>query len=222
MESREDAKGEPFEDANISVAYVAVIDVLGFGRQIEDDFTTALDTYRKILHGVEILEGHDISLSIYSDTILVSSQNFLPLVKTVQTLYMVTLFANCLMRGGIGYGLHVDQESGANTFVVSQALNRAMEVEKQIKYPCVTLHSSVSVPDIFWLEEADTLLRPLLYFEKITLVNPFNAMWGVSARNRVEKMSEQYPEHREKYDWFLRLHDAVMRREALVPPEYGT
>ena len=223
MDSRGDGRIVHFKKPIISSSYVAFIDVLGFSHRIEDDFTGALDAYSELLDNLEFLNSlPQISLRIYSDAILVSSHELLPLVKAVHALNMLTLSANCLVRGGIGYGLHAEQESGANTFVVSQALSRAVHVEKQIKRPCVGLHNSVSVPDIFWLGDADTFLRPLLFFEGITLVNPFNLMWGESARHRVEMMREQDPEHREKHDWFLRLYDAVRMRTTLVPPQYVT
>jgi len=224
MESRDSGgQNEPFGQPSVSSAYVAFIDVLGFSHRIENDFAGALDAYRQLLHNVDILNPPStVSLRIYSDALLVSSSELLPLVKAIHTLNFLTLVGDCLVRGGIGYGLHAEQESGTNTFVVSQALSRAVETEKQIRRPCVALHDSVSIPEFFWLNDADTFLRPLLFFDGIALVNPFSIMWGVSAGHRVEMMREQYPEHREKYDWFLRLYEAVRNREALVPPRYAT
>lgn len=223
MEPIEDSKIKPFEQPNVGTAYVAFLDVLGFSQRIENDFNEALDAYRELLRNVEIFKpSSSLSLRIYSDAILVSSPELVPVVKAVHTLNMLTLFGNCLIRGGIGYGLHAEEESGANTFVVSQALSRAVEVEKRIKRPCVGLHTSVNVPDIFWLGDADNYIRPLLFFDGIILVNPFNIMWGVSARHRVAMMREEYPEHREKYDWFLSLYDAVSGGENLVPPNRRT
>ena len=34
---------------------------------------------------------------------------------------------------------------------------------------------------------------------------------------RVNQLKEQYPEYAPKYDWFLRLYDAVSARAPLVP-----
>ena len=220
METREGGdQNELFGQPSVSSAYVAFIDVLGFSHRIEHDFTGTLEAYRQLLHGIAFLDPPStVSLRIYSDALLVSSSDLLPLVKAIHALNMLTLVGDCLVRGGIGYGLHAEQQSGTNTFVVSQALSRAVETEKRIRRPCVALHDSVSIPEFFWLGDADTFLRPLLFFDGIALVNPFNIMWGVSAGHRVEMMREQYPEHREKYDWFLRLYDAVRNREVLVPP----
>ena len=209
---------KPFEHPNVGTAYVAFLDVLGFSQRIENGFDEALGAYRELLRNVEMFEpSSSISLRVYSDAILVSSPELVPVIKAVHTLNMLTLFGSCLVRGGIGYGLHAEEESGANTFVVSQALSRAVEVEKRIRRPCVGLHASVDMPDIFWLNDADNYLRPLLFFDGIVLVNPFNIGWGVSARHRVAMMRDEYPEHSEKYDWFLRLYDAVSSGENLVP-----
>jgi hypothetical protein len=130
---------------------------------------------------------------------------------------MQTLFHDYLVRGGIGYGKHIEVSDKGNLYVVSQALVQAVEVEKIIKYPCVALHESVQVPADCWISEIENLYRGLLYFDGIRLVNPFNMAWGESAAIRVNMMLDECPEHRPKYEWFLKLFNAVMSDKPLIP-----
>jgi hypothetical protein len=109
-----------------------------------------------------------------------------------------------------------------NLFVVSEPLIHAARVEKTVKYPCVALHSSVNLPiDPKLLLQAPPLLRSILYYQGQWVVNPFNIMWGTSAADRVKKMKEEYPEHTDKFDWFLGLYEAVFTGASLIPSENG-
>jgi hypothetical protein len=96
-------------------------------------------------------------------------------------------------------------------------------MEKRIGHPCVALHDSVVLEDLVWLNDQDTFERPILYFDGIRLINPFTIFWGTSAQHRIRQMRDAHLEHSAKYDWLLRLFEAVSRRDiwSLVPPEFA-
>lgn len=211
---------------SVTQSYVAFVDVLGFSNLVEQEFETALGTYHQLVENVFSIKKHPsaVSVQVFSDSMLLTSSNLIDLVKLTQTLNFVTLVTDCLVRGGIGFGQHSVETHGRDTLVVSQALTRAVAAEKRVRYPCVELHESVVPERWVWVNNADTFLRPILYFEGVRLVNPFNIMWGLSAQSRVRQMRARHPEHSDKYDWFLRLYDAVAARDILrlVPPEYAS
>ncbi len=216
---------QPIWRAETIETYVGFADILGFSHRIETDFHTAVDTYRVFLDRIRTIHDvhADVPVQIYSDSILLTSANLIHLAQAVQNLCFVALTADCLVRGGIGFGKHAVQIDGANTLVVSQALSRAVEMERRVRHPCVAFHESVILEDWVWVNDSDTFFRPILYFEGIRLVNPFSLFWGTSAQYKVQEMREAHPEHADKYDWFLRLFDAVSSRDiwSLVPPEFA-
>ncbi len=78
---------------------------------------------------------------------------------TSQVLSQRALAADCLVRGGIGFGKHAQQFDDGNLYFASEGLVHAVEVEHTVKHPCVALHDSVSVPDaagssrqVHWLD----------------------------------------------------------------------
>jgi hypothetical protein len=131
---------------------------------------------------------------------------------------MQTLFNDLLVRGGVGFGRHIEKSGEGRLQVVSQALVKAVQTEKRTNFPCVALDESVVTDESWWPREVPNQHRGLLYFEGIRLVNPCNLGWGQSAGMRVVQLRELHPTHAEKHDWFLRLHSAIMDDEPLVPP----
>ena len=213
----------PFRSAIAEEHYVAFVDILGFGKQVKDNYYHILNVYDEIINRIRRDEDwrEDTLLRIFSDSLILSSKNIGKVISAVNLIHMLTLFDNCLIRGGIGYGNHIEVSDIGNLYVVSQALVQAVEVEKSIKYPCVALHESIEVPLAWWLPDMpgiSNFLRKIIYFEGINLINPFNIAWGTSASGRVRVLATQYPEHNEKYNWFVRLYDAVKKDEPLIPP----
>ncbi len=214
----------PFKDVNIENRFVAFVDILGFGQGIRNDFESVLDAYEYVLDSIYTVNDlhPDVSLRIYSDALLLTSTSLGRLIREVQSIQMHTLFNDCLVRGGIGYGKHIEVTDKSNLYVVSQALVQAVEIEKTIKYPCVALHESIEVPMRWWQPDIRNIFRGLLYFDGLRIVNPFNMMWGTSAATRVNMMLAHCPEHKQKYEWFLRLFDAVMDDKPLILFDEGT
>jgi hypothetical protein len=129
---------------------------------------------------------------------------------------MITLLQDCLIRGGIAFGKHIESTNDQDFIVVSQALVHAVAIEKSIRHPCVAIHSSVQLPDWALDPRLHPLERGVIRFEGIQMICPFNPLWGHSAMTRVAMLYEQHPEHAEKYDWFLRLYDAFHSGDRLT------
>ena len=201
--------------------YIAFIDILGFARKVKEEYDDIIEAYENILNDAQLLTVMvpGIRLRIFSDSLMVTSKDLISIISSVNALHHVTLIHNCLIRGGIGYGKHVEVAESGNLYVVSQSLIRAIEIEKSIKNPCVVLHPDIEIPREWWPPVPNPFLRKLMYYEGNIIVSPFNIMWGESAMTRVSMMLERYPEHHDKFKWFLKLYETVWSAKPLVPPE---
>jgi hypothetical protein len=210
------------DPANVEEKYVAFVDILGFSNNVLRSFDALLDTYDNVLRGLQLLKDirPEVKLSIYSDSFLLVSSKLGPLIGATQALHMQTLFWDCLVRGGIAYGKHFESSSPPHLFMISEAVVKAVAIEKAIRYPCVALHPDIEVPDEWWGGYECNLERGLLYFGGHRIINPMNIAWGQSAGTRVSQLLNQHPEHRDKYEWFLELHKAVFCSVPMVPPRY--
>lgn len=100
---------------------------------------------------------------------------------------------------------------------MSEALVRAVAVEKTVRSPCIALDERIVPPPGAWFPYENNLHRALLYYESRWLVSPLSVAWGVSAATRVENLKAEYPEHSDKYDWFLEFHRHIFDEEPLIP-----
>jgi hypothetical protein len=142
---------QPFKNKVFDKRYVAFVDILGFAKKVRDNFDSMLGVYEQVLEAIHIFDmlpsvgiHHGVSIHTYSDSFILTSETLSPLVEIIRSLHMLTLAHDCLVRGGIGFGNHIEEYYGNNFYVVSQALVQAVEVEKQVKRPCVALHESIS------------------------------------------------------------------------------
>jgi hypothetical protein len=105
--------------------------------------------------------------------------------------------------------------------VASDALVRAVKLERSVGVPAVVIADDVEIPDGFWLHRfAEGLFQtPILHFRDRNIVNPFNTWWFRSAATRASQLMAASPSHRDKYLWFLALHEAVGNGLELVPPD---
>lgn len=158
-------------------------------------------------------------ISVYSDSILVVCSELPPLMYAVQSLWWATLTQNWLIRGGIAYGKYWEARENGSLFVVSDALVRAVHLEASVRVPAVAISPEVELSIESWVTRFSQgpFATPLLHFQGINLVNPFNPYWFASARMRVSQLWSEFPQHEEKYRWFLALSDALERGETLVP-----
>ncbi len=202
------------------LCHVAFLDVLGFSAKVLNDFGGTVAVYAELIRGWEIHRKvyKQVELTIYSDSLLLTSDELPPLLQAVTSLHMITMGLSCMLRGGVASGLHVSVSAGRDTYVVSEPLTRAAALEKAVGDPCVALDDCVDVPEHWWPVDFPNIHRPILWFEGRRIVNPFHRYWYRSGQIRAEELRAQYPSHSEKYDWFLRLYDAVGSSKPLVPP----
>jgi hypothetical protein len=104
--------------------YVAFMDVLGFSSSILTDFNKVVELYQRLIQDVQVIEGldADVSVQIYSNSLLVSCKKLSPLSFIVCFLQQQILRSGFLVRGGIGFGRHLEVQENNNTFLVSEAL----------------------------------------------------------------------------------------------------
>ena len=83
-----------------------------------------------------------------------------------------------LIRGGVAYGRHWEENEKGNLFVVSDALVRAVEIERSTKVPAVVVSTEIPLGIEAWMPrfEHGVFKAPLLYFQGLVIVNPFNTI----------------------------------------------
>lgn len=214
--------------ASVALTYVGFFDVLGFARRVLDNFDEALATYNELVRLARfsaLTEARpNLRLKILSDSIVAESPSLADVVVAANLLQFAALAGqNCLFRGGIGHGRHVESHSDGNLFVVSEPLVRAVAVEKTVRHPCVALDSGIIPSPRLWLPYERNIERPLLFYGERWIVNPMGLFWGASAATRVALLSEEFPDHSDKFSWFLELHSRVFDPAPLIPtPEQWT
>lgn len=131
-----------------------------------------------------------------------------------------------MIRGAITKGRYWEMHTSNGLIVTSDALVRAVKLEKQVQVPAVVIADDVEIPEQFWYGQfapdpraMGIVVTSLLHFRERNIVNPFNRFWLLSAGGHASRLMEKYPLHKDKYLWFLALHKAVTDRHQLVPPE---
>lgn len=209
----------PLDEASVDDLYVAFIDVLGFSARVLADFPGTVAAYRNLISmwRWQYAFQKTSRVTIYSDALILTTPQLGEIVGAVNMFLMLSLMNDCLVRGGIAFGRHIEAHEGENTYVVSEALTKAVRIEKTIRHPCVAIDGDITIPPNWWTDPDRNLGRPVLHFDGITLVNPCNYAWGASAQMRVRSMATAFPQHRDKFAWFLRLHSAIFSELPLVP-----
>ena len=217
---------EVYESAS-DAYYVAFCDILGFASRVSNDFESTHEAYVALANSWSQQSNSEmVSVSMFSDSIILSCPDLPPLISAVRMLWFHALQKDFMIRGSIAKGKHWEKSQGRNLFVVSEALVRAVKIEQMVGVPAVVIADDVEIEDDLWIVsrfpfEGDPapIHAELLYFRDRTLVNPFNLLWGVSAANRARLLMEQSPNHKDKYLWFLSLFEAVSNHEFLMPPD---
>jgi hypothetical protein len=201
--------------------YVAYCDILGFSDLTTSRFDETLKLYSDFGDLITGFAQQDVELTIYSDAVLLTSTSLIRISKAVQNLWFFVLQHNMMIRGAITQGKYWELRRGKNLLVMSDALVRAVRLEKLVGVPAVVVADDIEVPDDFWVERfrSGPVATPLLHFRDRTIVNPFNLFWLRSARGRAAMLMEEYPRQKDKYLWFLALHAAIEADADLVPPE---
>jgi hypothetical protein len=211
-----------FERREVDEMYVGYVDLLGFASMVRQDFKEAMDVYQYVLSEVQIdqtMFKKRVKIRVYSDAILLTSKDLAGIIHATNLLQMAALRNGHLVRGGIGFGKHIEVTTDSNLYVVSAALVNAVDIEKCIVHPCVALDPAITVPVDFWNADPEipNAYRSLIFYEGRAIVNPCNPYWCLSAGDRVKQFLIDKPEFAAKYQWFLRLYDAIREKEPLVP-----
>ncbi|HMV59276.1 MAG TPA: hypothetical protein PKD38_18940 [Nitrospira sp.] len=200
--------------------YVAFCDVLGFSHAVENHFDETIELYAEFMHRMrEWPFPEKANISVYSDSILIVCSELAPVLHAVQSLSFATLAQNWLIRGGIAYGRYWENRQDGSLFVVSDALVRAVHLEATVGIPAVVISPEVEIPIAAWVARFahGPYGTPVLHYNGTSLVNPFNPYWFASAKQRVSQLQSRFPQHEDKYRWFLGLANSVERDETLVP-----
>ena len=211
---------QPEQAPTSRMRYVAFCDVLGFANAVHDQFEETLAVYAEFMKRMRDWPFPErAEVCVYSDSILIVSDDLPPVIHAVKNLWFATLTQDWLIRGGIAYGRYWEQRLNGSLFVVSDALVRAVRLEASVGIPAVAFSPEVDLTLAAWVPrfEHGLLEAPVLHFRDLSFVNPFNPYWFMSARMRVAQLLDRFPEHSEKYNWFLDLTSAVEQRELLVP-----
>jgi len=200
--------------------YVGFCDILGFSHRILTDFKGTLEIYKRFGDTFSGLSIERVQVTIYSDAILVTGKSLGRVSCAIQNLWFVALANDLMIRGAITKGRYWEQQQGNHMLVASDALVRAVKLERSVGIPAVVIADDVEIPDEVWLHRFATglLQTPILHFRDRNIVNPFNTWWFRSAETRARQLMSASPSHRDKYLWFLALHEAVGNGQELVCP----
>lgn len=208
--------------------YVALLDLLGFSAQVLEDFARTTEMYQRILNDTRTraVLNPGVKLVIYSDSIMITADHLADVIKVVNMMQFHTLFHDYLVRGGIGYGRHVEAQEAGNFYVVSEALVKATMAEKTTRMPCVVIHKEIEIPNDWWQFRGNPFLRAVLHVDGMNIVSPFNIIWGTSAAQRVRNFCanysrEDFPAHHEKFEWFLSLYNSLYENRPITPPSFS-
>lgn len=172
---------------NERVVFCAFLDILGFSQLIAH-WDGALARYDAFMTGLgpALLGSHTtigtlvrkatgyakgsppfFQYSFISDSIVVRASDAFDLLASVSQLYQAFLELGCPIRGGVGHGRHVEQNSKGNFFVVSEALVEAYHIEaSKARFPRVVL--SRSALDAL-LEQKGVVKWPATSYSKVHL-----------------------------------------------------
>jgi hypothetical protein len=205
----------------VETRYVGFCDILGFSNRILTDFDRTLEVYTRFGDSLSNAPIKGAEVTMYSDAVLVTSQSFTQVLCAIQTLWFVALMHDLMLRGAIAKGRHWERHQGNHMLVASDALVRAVKLERSVGVPAVEVADDVEIPDELWLYrfQNGVLATPILHFRDRNIVNPFNRWWFMSASTRASQLMTESPQHRDKYLWFLSLHQSVNDGKELIPPD---
>jgi hypothetical protein len=137
----------------------------------------------------------------------------------IQVVWHLALFHDLMVRGAVTWGRYWEQRRPNQLLIASDALTRAVKLERSVGSPAVIIADDIEIPDDLWLCRfaRGVLSTSILHFRDRNIVNPFMPTWFQSARTRALRLMEVSPSHKDKYLWFLALHDAVNCDQPMIP-----
>lgn len=199
--------------------YVAFCDILGFSNSVTNEFDSLITGYKEFRDEINKYDFLKVKISIYSDSIIIVSDNLMHIAEALQILLMTLLRYNWIVRGGIAYGKHWKESDNNNLYVVSEALVKAVNIEKTIKHPIIVVSSEIDLGLEYWIHGSTRRVfdLPIIHYNDLNIVNPFNNYWFLSAQTRLLKLKEEHMEHAHKYDYLLELAEAINDSRTFVP-----
>lgn len=199
--------------------YLAFIDVLGASEKWLEDFDKTKQEYLDVIDDVFYLVPAEtrnrVAISVVSDSFIVESEELLGVIVVGQLMHMQAMQRhNWMLRGGLSFGRHQEIRDDKGMQVMSEALVRAVAIEKNTRMPRVEIDSRITIPERERWEKEHPFLRPYIDYDGRLQINPFNVAWGSSFAFRVKCLKEDYPAYSDKYDWFLDLHQ-YMKQQAI-------
>jgi hypothetical protein len=212
---------KPSSSVTSDSRYVGFCDILGFSNRILSDFDRTLEIYKQFGDTISGFSFKEVEITMYSDAVLIIGNSLGPVSSAIQSLWFFALASDLMLRGAITKGRYWEQRQSNHMLVASDALVRAVKLERSVGVPAVVIADDVEIPDGFWVHrfQAGLLQAPILHFRDRNIVNPFNTFWFQSASARAFQLMAASPSHRDKYLWFLALHRAVSDGLELVPPD---
>lgn len=205
--------------SNIENKYVAFCDILGFSNSVISEFEEIAERYNQFK---EEVKGHgflSLKISIYSDSIMIVGNDLIEVCQVVQILLWTTLRYDWIVRGGIGFGKHWKESDDNNLYVVSEALVKAVTIEKTIKHPIIAISDEINLGLEYWIHGFTNTVfdLPIIHYDNMNIVNPFNNYWFASAEIKLTKKKNEHVEHASKYEYLLKLIEDIKACKEFVP-----
>jgi len=213
--------------------FCAFIDILGFKNKMQNfdeamayykQFFTSYEAFSKlhnqILTDVAGVLGDksnnkeeqllSVESMIFSDSIVLYSENWNALLFQIANVMSYLLNCGFLFRGGVGYGKHFVDIHIGQTYIVSEGLIQAVEIESKISnYPRIVISQEALDEIISQMDSLYDLDNMLIQDEdNYWFINPFflNPDIGV-IYEKVNENIEKYCNEKyvEKYIWMKEL-----------------
>lgn len=126
-------------EGRIENKYVAFCDILGFSNSVTTQFENVVIIYQDFISEIKKHDFSELKISVYSDSILIIGDNIIKIAEAVQVLLWTTLRYDWIVRGGISYGKHWKESNENNLFIVSEALVKAVNIEKSVSHPIIVI-----------------------------------------------------------------------------------
>jgi len=209
-------------EVKTKMMYVSFCDILGFSNAIENNFEDTVKIYLEFKEEVlNIVKIDGVSVSIYSDAIIVVGKDFANVVEAVKQIYWFCLLHDLLIRGGLAYGKHWSNVENGSILILSEALVEAVKIEKSIKHPIIAVSEKINIPIEAWMPHCEGAVfnAPFINYDDINFVNPFNAFWFRSAEMRLKHLLKKFPNHSHKYEWLLNIIEKIKIDDVLIPDD---
>lgn len=201
--------------------YVAFVDLLGFGERVARDWAEAVTSYERFVrtattlrhrsHRARFMPETLPEVQFWSDAAVIVGDDLRSVAEACQDIQTGALFAGVLVRGAVSKGAHAHVEHGRHAFVVSEALVRAVGLEKRAHYPRVLVDRDAGLADearrhlqaghgsFMFAEDGECMVLPFIPDWAKREPTEMFALYGPELDHLIA--SCQDPRHLPKYEW---------------------